>query len=59
MNIKIQEEIKIICFGFHDDIDIVDCIEVYKYLETSTNIYLKYYPKQKQELLDIMKKISE
>lgn len=46
-------------FGFHDDIDIVDCREIYKYLEISTNIYLQYYPEQKHEVLEIMKKIKE
>lgn len=63
-NIEDDEEIKNlnknqICFGFHDDMDIVDCIEVYKYLEISANIYLKYHPKQKQEVLAIIEKIKE
>lgn len=47
-----------ICFGFHDDIDIVDCREIYKYLEISTSIYLQYYPEQKHEVLEVMKKIK-
>jgi hypothetical protein len=46
-------------FGFHEDIDIVDYMEVYKYLEISTNIYLKYHPEQKQEVLAILEKIQE
>jgi hypothetical protein len=48
-----------VCFGFHEDVDIVDCMEVYKYLEISTNIYLKYYPEKKQEVLTILEKIQE
>jgi NADH:ubiquinone oxidoreductase subunit E len=34
-------------------------MEVYKYLEISTNIYLKYYPEKKQEVLTILEKIQE
>jgi hypothetical protein len=48
-----------VCFGFHEDTDIVDCMEVYRYLEVSTNIYLKRHPEHTQDVLEVLEKLRQ
>lgn len=38
--------------------DVLTYEETYNYLEISTNVYLQYYPKQKQELQMLLEKIK-